>query len=98
MAFSNAFLTSNHTSVPIDHGVTFQVLLVLPGGVHTFDAAPSRRWCSVAGGKVSVRLNDEQEFVMGPNGLFKVGPGDTCVVKNRHYIQATLHLSAMSGG
>ena len=95
MAFSNAYLTTNEAA-HIDHGVSFRVAWLLPGTVTRLPASDSRRWCSVAVGKVRVSINDEPEFIIGPNGLFKIRPGDTCTVSNWLYINAALHISAIA--
>jgi len=94
MAYSSAFLTSTQ-QVPIDRGVSFRVQPILPGCTITFEADQSRRWWSVTTGKVTVRPKGEEPFVLGPNGLFILRPGDSCVVTNRYCVSAVLHISAV---
>ncbi|CAK7228818.1 hypothetical protein SBRCBS47491_007038 [Sporothrix bragantina] len=94
IAFSNAYLTSNQM-VPISHGMSYRVEVVRPGSTTTFDAdARSTRMCMVASGKLRVTVVSD-EFVMGPNGMFLVKPGDTFSVQNRLYIDAYLHIAAL---
>lgn len=71
------------------------MLVIKPGTTHRFTSAADRmRLCSVATGKVKVKTLG-QDFDVGPNGMFQVKPGKTCVVENRLYGDATLHVTAM---
>ena len=85
--------------MPVVPGVGFNVITLKPGGSHKFPATQSLlRLCSLATGKVSVKLEHEggdATFSMGPNGLFKVMPGATASVRNRLYIDAVLHVSTI---
>ncbi len=51
--------------------------------------------CLLVSGKVKVRFQDEPEFIMGQQGMFRINPGRTCAVENRLYINAVLHISSM---
>lgn len=51
--------------------------------------------CSVASGKVRVRLEGVNDFDIGPGGMFKVDPGLKATVSNRLYIGATIHLTTI---
>lgn len=97
IAFSNAYLFCN-TAVPVAPGIAFNVITLKPGGVHKFPAQQSLRLCSLAAGKLSVKLEQESGgvgFQMGPNGMFKVYPGTAASVRNRLYVDAVLHVSTI---
>jgi hypothetical protein len=36
-----------------------------------------------------------QTFALGTNGLFKVGMDVECVVENRYYVDAVLHITGI---
>ncbi|KAK9792801.1 hypothetical protein SCARD494_06669 [Seiridium cardinale] len=94
VAFSAAYLAHGEP-VSIGPGVGFHVLVVKPGTSHRFEPIASRlRLCSIAGGKVRVKTVD-QEFHLGPNGMFQVKPDTSCVVDNRLYGNATIHVTEM---
>ncbi len=82
--------------VNIDSDISFRVEIVRSGGSLRFDPESTRtRICSLAAGKLRVHV-DDIDFVIGPNGMFKIKPGSTCVVENRLYIDAYLHISAVA--
>ncbi|OAA62801.1 hypothetical protein SPI_04341 [Niveomyces insectorum RCEF 264] len=93
VAFSNAYLTSNQM-VPIDHNMSFRVQVVHPGATVAVAADPrATRICSLAAGKLHVRVGDDVEFALGPNGMFRAKPGAAFAVENRLYVDAYLHIS-----
>lgn len=97
IAFSNAYLSSN-AAVPIMGGVGFNVINLKPGGSHKFPAQQSLRLCSLATGKLSVKVEQEggdAGFQIGPNGMFRVLPGAAASVRNRVYIDAVLHVTTV---
>lgn len=53
------------------------------------------RLCSIAYGTVQVRLSEREEFPIGPNGMFKVGPGVACVVANPSHSGAVVHVTTI---
>ncbi|KAI1840953.1 hypothetical protein JX265_010425 [Neoarthrinium moseri] len=94
IAFSAAYLAHGE-EVSVAPDVGFHVLSIKPGGTHRFKAATDRmRLCSIARGKVKVKMLEEQ-FEIGPNGMFQVKSNTACVVENRIYGDATLHVSVM---
>ncbi|MBE3045666.1 hypothetical protein IMZ48_24590 [Candidatus Bathyarchaeota archaeon] len=98
IAFSNAYLFSN-AAVPVMEGVGFNVITIKPGGSHKFRADQSLRLCSLAAGKLSVKMmvqdGCESGFSIGPNGMFRVLPGTVASVMNRLYLDAVLHVSTV---
>ncbi|KAI0104082.1 hypothetical protein F4776DRAFT_668843 [Hypoxylon sp. NC0597] len=92
IAFSNAYLTQNH-AVRISRDVSFQVITIKPGTVYEWQACTrSLRLCSVASGKLQVKMHN-QDFLMGPNGMIRIRPGAGCVVMNRLYVDAMVHVT-----
>ncbi|KAH6846985.1 hypothetical protein B0I37DRAFT_374044 [Chaetomium sp. MPI-CAGE-AT-0009] len=95
IAFSSSYLAQGRP-VPITDGTTFQVVQVPPGGSMRWAAVGSgTRLCSVARGTVRVRLPDRDEFPIGPNGMWKVGPGVACAVVNTSRVGAVLHVTTV---
>ncbi|KAK3389346.1 hypothetical protein B0H63DRAFT_463461 [Podospora didyma] len=97
IAYSKAYLSANHEASVCDD-VTVRVSTIYSGTTLKLNAdATKMRICSVGTGKVSVQLGGEPEFVIGPHGMFKVKPGVACVVRNTMYLDATLHMTLLSG-
>jgi len=101
VVFSNAYLRRNKT-VPIADGIGFNVIFIKPGSPHNWQPeADSIRICVVAAGKLVVKLGDGDGAIdvnVGPHGMFKILPGMGCVVKNRLYIDAVLHVTTIDMG
>ncbi len=77
--------------------ISFHIEIVQPGQTHRF--APDQevmRVCSLASGKLRVRVKGEPEFVIGPRGMFKLKPGVACAVENRLYLDSVLHISSLT--
>lgn len=92
IAFSKAYLTNQSVRVSAD--VAFRVEVVSSGSPVRWQVGRNRmRICSVAAGKVRVRIEGENEFSIGHHGMFKVRSGKGCVVQNRLYGDAVLHVS-----
>lgn len=96
VAFSNAYLTSNQ-AVSVSEDIAFNVIVVKPGGTHRWTEDHDKvRICSLAGGKLSVKLDKTEPFQIGPNGMFKVKPGTACSVENRMYVDAVIHVTSVA--
>ena len=96
--FSNSYLTANQ-SVQVADGVGFNVIFVKPGGSSRWEAdRDTLRICSVSAGKLKVKLDGDVDVHVGPNGMFKILPGTTCVVENRLYLDAVLHITTLHMG
>ncbi|KAL2754769.1 hypothetical protein ACRALDRAFT_1077033 [Sodiomyces alcalophilus JCM 7366] len=96
IAFSNSYLTSNR-AIPVSNDVSFNVVVLKPGSSTQFAAEEEKmRLCSLATGKVRVRMDAVEDFVIGPNGMFKVRPGVACSVQNRLYIDAVIHVTTIA--
>ncbi|KAK0702069.1 hypothetical protein B0T26DRAFT_539879 [Lasiosphaeria miniovina] len=97
IAFSKAYLSTNQ-AVQVCEDVAVRVETIHSGTALSL-AAESRniRICSVASGKLRVKVGDEPEFIIGPHGIFKVRAGVSCTVQNAMYIDAILHMTVLSG-
>ncbi|KAH0440727.1 hypothetical protein CcaCcLH18_02397 [Colletotrichum camelliae] len=96
VAFSNAYLTSNQ-AVSVSEDIAFNVIVIKPGGSHRWtDEEDKVRICSVAVGKVKVKLDMTDPFQIGPNGMFKLKPGMSCSIENRTYIDAIIHVTSVT--
>jgi mannose-6-phosphate isomerase-like protein (cupin superfamily) len=72
--------------------INFHVIVLKPGSSQEWAVDKTKvRICSVASGKVKVKLGDT-EIVIGPNGMFKIAPGVTCAAMNRLYLDVVLHV------
>ncbi|RYP15293.1 hypothetical protein DL765_005817 [Monosporascus sp. GIB2] len=98
VAFSTTYLSQQGQAIMVAPNVAFQVIIVRPGTTHMWkkDGTGKLRLCSVAAGKVKVKMHDE-EFTIGPHGMFKVGPGVECTAINTLYVDAMLHISVLPG-
>ncbi|KAK1564224.1 uncharacterized protein LY79DRAFT_530315 [Colletotrichum navitas] len=96
VAFSNSYLTTNQ-AVTVSEDIFFNVIVVKPGDSHYWPAdADKVRICSLAMGKLKVKLDNTEPFQMGPNGMFKLKPGMACTVENRLYVDAVVHVTTVS--
>ncbi|RYP20108.1 hypothetical protein DL767_009525 [Monosporascus sp. MG133] len=98
VAFSTTYLSQQGQAVMVAPNIAFQVVTVRPGTTHMWkkDGMDKLRLCSVAAGKVKVKMHGE-EFTIGPHGMFKVGPGVECIAINTLYVDAMLHVSVLPG-
>lgn len=94
MAWSNSFLSSGHVA-KVASGLSLAVETIKSGNVLRLATTDCVRLCSLVSGKLRVHVGDEPEFVVGPHGLFKIEPGLKCVVFNRLYIDAVLHITSV---
>ncbi|KAK1965343.1 hypothetical protein LY78DRAFT_637730 [Colletotrichum sublineola] len=96
VAFSNSYLTTNQ-AVTVSEDISFNVIVIKPGDSHHWPAEADKvRICSLATGKVKVKLDNTELFQMGPNGMFKLKPEMTCTVENRLYVDAVVHVTTVS--
>ncbi|OTA98720.1 hypothetical protein M426DRAFT_258160 [Hypoxylon sp. CI-4A] len=93
-AFSNAYLAQNR-AVRIGRDVSFQVVTVKPGMIHTWEATPRElRLISIASGKLQVRIHNK-EFLIGTNGMVRIRAGVGCTVSNWLYVDAVVHVTVV---
>ncbi|KAH8899751.1 hypothetical protein GQ53DRAFT_815811 [Thozetella sp. PMI_491] len=99
VAFSKAFLSANQ-AVPVCDDVGFRVDTIKSGTtLHIESDRNKTRICSIATGKLTIRIKGEheQEFTIGPHGMFRVKAGVSCAVTNRLYSDGILHTTVLSG-
>ncbi|KAK3291764.1 uncharacterized protein B0H64DRAFT_407992 [Chaetomium fimeti] len=93
IAFSYSYLAEDRPG-PVADGVKFQVVEVPGGGSMRWAAVGmGMRLCSVASGTVRVWLSEQDQFAIGPNGMWKVRPGVACTVLNPSPVAAVLHVT-----
>ncbi|RFU78219.1 hypothetical protein TARUN_4013 [Trichoderma arundinaceum] len=91
IGFSNAYMSNQHP-IRISPGVSFHTITLKPGHPHHWlKEANTTRSCAVASGKITVKMEGEQPFKLGKNGLVVIRPGESCTVSNRLYADAVLH-------
>lgn len=94
IAFSKSYLETNQ-AVQVSADVQFEVKTVKSGGSLQVDAdAGKTRYCSLASGKLRVRVEQQPEFTIGPHGMFKVRRGLKALVQNRLYVDSVLHIAS----
>jgi hypothetical protein len=92
-AYSSVYITSAEAGVKLS-GVHFQVIRVAPGLTAPGPIVPYLRVCSVAAGKVLVRVGDSS-FSIGAHGMWRIRAGEVCTLANRHYTEAVIHVSTI---
>ncbi|KAK6212232.1 ribosomal protein L27 [Colletotrichum tabaci] len=96
VAFSNSYLTTNQ-AVTVSEDISFNVIVIKPGdSYHWPEEADKVRICSIATGKLKVKLDNAEAFLMGLNGMFKLKPGMACTVENRLYVDSVVHVTTVS--
>lgn len=94
IAYSNAYLNGREP-ITVSEDVAFNVITIKPGDKAKWEADDSQlRTCSVASGKVEMTIGAKR-FGTGPNSLFIIRPGETCVATNKLYIDATVHCTTV---
>ncbi|KAK4173716.1 hypothetical protein QBC36DRAFT_193979 [Triangularia setosa] len=97
IAFSKSYLSSSQ-AVDVCEDIAFRVDTIQSGHNFKIEADSNQmRLCSLASGKLRVKIEDEPEFVIGPHGMFKVKAGVACTVTNRMYIDAIMHTTVLNG-
>lgn len=71
----------------------FEVKTIRSGNSLQLEADSTKaRYCSLASGKLRIRIDEQPEFTIGPHGMFKIKPGLKACVQNRLYIDSVLHI------
>jgi len=98
IAWSSSYLRASGHGVKLP-GVQFDIINVPAGLSYSWDKAiPGLRVCSVASGKVQVQIGkgkEKQEFAIGANGMWRIRAREKCVVVNKHYSEAVVHISTI---
>lgn len=53
------------------------------------------RLCSIAAGKLTVKMEHEEPFVIGPHGMFRIGPHSSCFVESDLYDDVVVHITSI---
>lgn len=88
---------TTHT-LKVDDSFSFYVDVIPPGT--TFQLEPdggNLRICSLAMGRVGVKVQGEQTFDIGPQGMFRLLPGVEAEIRNSAGFDAVLHVSSFKG-
>ncbi|EJT80926.1 hypothetical protein GGTG_00917 [Gaeumannomyces tritici R3-111a-1] len=95
IAFSSDYLSKD--PVPVADGISFRVETISPHTGRSFKVMQTAtRICSLASGKLIVRLQNEPELWIGPHGMFKINPGAECIVWNSlDDADSVLHVSTI---
>ncbi|KAJ3474197.1 hypothetical protein NLG97_g9950 [Lecanicillium saksenae] len=94
IGYSNAYLNGREP-VTVSEDVAFNVVTIKPGDKERWEVHESQlRTCSVAAGKIEVKIGSNK-FDAGPNSMFIIRPGETCVVTNKLYGDATIHCTTI---
>jgi len=95
VAFSKPFLSAGH-EIQVCPEASFKVQTIRSGMTHRFDPSDdTTRLCSIASGKLKVKIEGEDEFVLGPHGMFKVKHDVGCTVENQLYLDVIMHITTI---
>ncbi|KAL8393233.1 hypothetical protein RB595_003141 [Gaeumannomyces hyphopodioides] len=95
IAFSSDYLSKE--PVPVADGISFRVETISPHTGRSFKVMQTTtRICSLASGKLMVRIQNEPELSIGPHGMFKVNPGAECTLWNGLDVDSVLHVSTIA--
>lgn len=99
-ASSAGIATSKTTqSITIDKNCTFRVDFILPGTTLRLAPESDRLLvCSIATGKVVVKIDNEELFAIGSSGMFRLVPGVGAEVTNSMSMgfNAVLHITSIT--
>ncbi|KAK4199935.1 hypothetical protein QBC40DRAFT_174947, partial [Triangularia verruculosa] len=96
-AGSHLSTSSNHELKQVTPNISVTAIRINSGTPHYFPAEENTtRICTVANGKLRVKVDDEDEYAIGAKGVFKIDAGLGCRVFNRCYEDVVLHVSGFS--
>lgn len=94
VAFSRAYLSSNQ-AVQVTDTMSVRVRTLGPGAALNLQFEPDSdkpRVCTLIAGQLQVKMGDDEEFTIGPGGLFVVRPGVAARLQNRIFLDCVLHV------
>ncbi|KAF3765680.1 hypothetical protein M406DRAFT_68101 [Cryphonectria parasitica EP155] len=95
IAFSKAYLTSGSEVHPCKEA-TFRVEVICSGrSCYLQPQTGVTRLCSIAAGKLTVKIEGEEPFVIGPHGMFRITSHSTCLVESEVYDDVVLHITSI---
>lgn len=96
VALSRDFVTGSRAILVTD-GVGFHVQVIKALSTLRFERDTANiTICSIAQGKLAVKISEEPEFKIGPHGLFKIPAGGTVSVRNLSEADAVVHIVTVS--
>ncbi|ROV91988.1 hypothetical protein VSDG_07615 [Cytospora chrysosperma] len=95
IAFSKSYLANGH-EVPVCKEAAFRVEIIRSGHSQQFRFKNDTLClCSIASGKLRVKMDGEDPFTIGSHGMFRILPGSACVVENEVYDDVTMHVTSI---
>lgn len=83
----------------VSRDVTYEVKSIKSGHNLELEADQTKtRYCTLASGKLYIKVQEQEPFTIGPHGLFKIAPGSAAKIQNRLYIDSVLHISTYADG
>jgi hypothetical protein len=93
---SHAYLGASQ-GTQVTNDLTVRIADVRGGTTLRLDAEQDKvRICTVVSGKLKVRIDGEQEFIVGPLGMFKVRPDAACTALNTSYFWAAVLITTQT--
>ncbi|KAK3987609.1 hypothetical protein QBC44DRAFT_360699 [Cladorrhinum sp. PSN332] len=93
IAYTGAYLAATGT-IHITNHVTVIAVAIAPWTRHEFAQDDANdRICTLASGRLEVRVDNEPNFGIGPGGLFKVTLGSSCCVTNVSNTEVILNVT-----
>ncbi|ROW06919.1 hypothetical protein VMCG_04137 [Cytospora schulzeri] len=95
IAFSKSYLANGH-EISVCREAAFRVEIIRSG--HSKQLRPQKDTmclCSIASGKLTVKMDGEDPFTIGTHGMFRILPGSRCLVDNEIYDDVTMHVTSI---
>lgn len=92
IAFSKSYLAAGH-EIQACREAAFRIEVIRSGHNQRFQPQDGvTRLCSIAAGKLTVKMNGEDPFIIGPHGMFRITPRSACLVESEVYEDVVLHI------
>lgn len=93
IAMSHAYLGSSRP-IQVSNDLSLRIADVRGGTTLRFEAEQDNtRICTIASGKLKVKIDGEPEFIVGPRGMFKIRPGAAATALNTSYFWAAVFIT-----
>ncbi|PSR99223.1 hypothetical protein BD289DRAFT_479604 [Coniella lustricola] len=95
IAFSKSYLASG-SGIQVCNEASFKIEVIRSGHSHRMPRQPGiMRLCSIAAGKLTVKMEQEEPFAIGPHGMFRIGPHTSCFVESDLYDDVVVHITSI---
>lgn len=95
IAFSKSYLAAGH-EIQACREAAFRVEVIRSGHNQRFEPQDGvTRLCSIAVGKLKVRMSGEEPFIIGPHGMFRITPRSACLVESEVYEDVLVHITSI---